>query len=191
MTDKFTIRDMLVYTFLGFTVCLFYYFHDKLFVTDLIVKTKDYSSLSLLLIIPIFYFIGHILMSIDDFIFNGVLLKFYPKKFKNTGFWKYYNLVFFGFRNIGLRRQFNISDEDFFKTTDKLINNNKEIYLKAEYYQVMSDLFKGVLLVIVISCFIDFYNHDIESWKLILIIFIWYRARSFSSYYVRMIRRNI
>lgn len=191
MTDKFTIRDMLVYTFLGFTVCLFYYFHNKSFITDLIIKSKDYSSLSLLLIIPLFYFIGHILMSIDDFIFNGVLLKFYPKKFKNKGFWKYYNLAFFGFRNIGLRRQFNITDEDFFKTTDKLLNENKEIYLKAEYYQVLSDLFKGVLLIIIISCLVDFYNYNIEYWKLILIILIWYRARSFSSYYIRMIRRSI
>lgn len=188
MTDKFTIRDMLVYTFLGFTAIIFYSLYDEKFILNIIVNLKDYTNLSILLLIPIFYLIGHIIMSVDDFIFNCILKKLYPK---NECLSKYYNLVFFGFRNIGLRNQFKINDNDFFKACDKLVANDKDLYAKAEYYQVMSDLFKGILLIIFISCILDITDEKFEFWKYILFILLWYRARSFSSYYVRIIKRNI
>lgn len=191
MTDKFTIRDILVYTFLGFTAVFFYYLHDKCFIVNIIEKSKDYSSLWVVIIIPIFYLLGHAIMSFDDFIFNAILKRFLPDSLGNSKLIKYYNLIFFGCRNIGLRRQFNISDIVFFDTCDKIISSNKDLYLKAEYYQVMSDLFKGIFLIIFASIVLDCINYIFVYWKIILLCMIWYRARSFSSYYVRIIKRNI
>ncbi|WP_294288654.1 hypothetical protein [uncultured Chryseobacterium sp.] len=191
MTDKFTIRDILVYTFLGFTATLFYYSYDNYFILNLIKKSKDYSSLNIFWIIPSFYLIGHIIMSIDDFVFNYILLKI-GRYSNGNRFWKFYNFILFGFRNIGLRKEFNINDIDFFKTCDKLISDKKEIHAKAEYYQVMSDLFKGIFLIIFTSFVFDIlHNNEIIYWKLILSILIWFRARSFSSYYIKIIKRNL
>lgn len=191
MTEKFTIRDIFVYTLLGFIVLFFGYLHYPFEISSLIYKSKDFSNLTILLIIPTSYLIGHILMSLDDFVFNGILNRFYPKTknnpLKNRG-WRYYNNLFFGYRNIGIRRKEEIEDEIFLKTCDKLIMENK--YEKAEYYQVMSDLFKGFFLIIFLSIIFDIYHYEFNLWKYILIILIWYRAKSFSAYYVRMVRRN-
>lgn len=186
MVDKFSIRDTLVYSFLGFTVALFSFLHFDKIIVDIINKFKNYSDFSILLIIPFFYLLGHILMSIDDFIFNGILIKIFP--YPKRGFGKFFNFLFFGYRNIGLMRQLEIDNDDFFKTCDKIIGN--EIYKKAEYYQVMSDLFKGIFLLTIISCCLDVINFRIYFWKILLIILMWYRARSFSAYYVRIIKRN-
>jgi hypothetical protein len=117
-------------------------------------------------------------------------LRFFPKDnpLKNK-FWKFYNFLFFGYRNIGYRNKEVITNEIFLKTCDKLIDNNK--YEKAEYYQVMSDLFKGIFLIIFFSIVFDSLYWSFQSWKFVLILLIWYRAKMFSAYYVRMIKRNI
>lgn len=189
MTEKFTLRDILVYTLLGIIVLIFTYFYYPSEIDSIIEYSKEYSDLTVLLLIPISYLIGHVLMSIDDLIFNGILLRFFPKNtpLKNK-FWKLYNNLFFGYRNIGIRIKEGISNNEFLRACDKLIAENK--YQKAEYYQVMSDLFKGVFLVIFLSIVFDIYLCHFELWKLLLIFPIWYRAKMFSAYYVRMVKRN-
>lgn len=190
MTEKFTLRDILVYTLLGLISLFFTYLYFPFEIKSTVTDSKDYSDLTVLLLIPFSYLLGHILMSLDDLIFNGILLRRFPKDnpLKNK-FWKFYNFLFFGYRNIGIRNKEGITNETFLKICDKLISENK--YEKAEYYQVMSDLFKGLFLIILISIMADFYFWRFELWKFVLIILVWYRAKMFSSYYVRMIKRNI
>jgi F0F1-type ATP synthase assembly protein I len=189
MTEKFTLRDILVYTLLGLIVLFFSYLHHPFEISSTVKDLKDYSDLTVLLLVPFSYLLGHILMSLDDIIFNGVLLRFFPEDnpLKN-GYWKFYNFLFFGYRNIGIRNKEKITNKEFLETCDKLIAENK--YEKAEYYQVMSDLFKGIFLIIFLSIVIDTCNRSFELWKFILIFLIWYRAKMFSAYYVRMVKRN-
>ncbi len=188
MTDKFTLRDILVYTLLGLIVLFFLYLHFPCEIIHVIKSSKDYSDLTVLLLIPISYLIGHILMSIDDLIFNALLYKLFPENnpLKNK-FWKSYNFLFFGYRNIGFRNEENLTEEEFLKACDKLIIDGN--YEKADYYQVVSDLFKGLFFIVFISVIYDLSHCCFELWKLILIIPIWYRARMFSAYYVRMVKR--
>lgn len=190
MTEKFTLRDIFVYTLLGLIVLFFTYLYYLFEISSIVEDSKDYSDLTVLLLIPISYLIGHILMSLDDVVFNGILVRFFPKEnsLKNK-YWKFYNFLFFGYRNIGIRNKEKITNETFLKTCDKLITENK--YEKAEYYQVMSDLFKGIVLIIFISIVFDIYLWRFEFYKIILIFLIWYRAKMFSAYYVRMVKRNI
>lgn len=190
MTEKFTLRDILVYTLLGLILLFFCYLYFPFEIINTISDSKDYSDLTVLLLIPCSYLLGHVLMSLDDLIFNGILLRFFPKDnpLKNK-FWKFYNFLFFGYRNIGIRNKEKITNEIFLKTCDKLISENK--YEKAEYYQVMSDLFKGIVLIVFSSIAVDLFYIKLELWKFILLLLVWYRAKMFSAYYVRMIKRNI
>lgn len=187
MIDKFTIRDVFVYTLLGLVGFFFYYLHNPCNVVNILSVSKGFSDLTILLIIPISYILGHLIMSIDDFVFNGVLVRFMPKENPIKGCWKVYNFIFFGYRNIGVRNKELISNEDFLKRCDSLIKGG--VYDKAEYYQVMSDLFKGCLLIIIFSMILDAIDLKIEIWKLIILFLIWFRAKTFSSYYVRMVKR--
>jgi hypothetical protein len=190
MTDKYTLRDLMVYILLGFTALFFCFLRFPFEVMNTISDSKDYSDLTILLLIPFCYLIGHLVMSLDDIVFNGFLARFFPKDnpLKNKC-WKFYNFVFFGYRNIGIRNKEKISNQEFLKACDKLILEGK--YEKAEYYQIMSDLFKGIVFIIILSFVVDAYYHKLELWKFFILVPIWYRARVFSAYYVRMIIRNI
>ena len=190
MTEKFTLRDILVYTLLGLIVLLFVYLRYPFEISSIVNDSKDYSDLTVLLLIPFSYLLGHLLMSIDDIIFNGLLSRLFPKENPvEKRRWKIYNFVFFGYRNIGVRNSLKIKNEDFLKACDKLIAEKS--YEKPEYYQVMSDLFKGIFLIIFLSILTDIYYKDISWWKFIVAFLIWYRAKMFSAYYVRMVKRSI
>jgi hypothetical protein len=69
MTEKFTLRDILVYALLGLIVLFFSYLYYPCEITCIVKDSKDYSDLIVLLLIPLSYLIGHILMSLDDLIF--------------------------------------------------------------------------------------------------------------------------
>lgn len=129
-------------------------------------------------------------MSLDDIIFNEILLRLFPKKkpMKNVC-WKLYNYFFFGYRNIGVRNKRDIDSEVFFETCDRLISEKN--YEKSEYNLTMSDLFKGIFLIILMSILFDLRYKTFEIWKLIMMILIWFRAKMFSTYYVDTIKRNI
>lgn len=190
MTDKFTIRDILSYTMLGLIGLIFLYLHKPTQFEEWICKAKDYSDLVILLIVPLSYIIGHLIMSIDDVIFNGILLRLMPNRdFMHKKKWQLYNFVFFGYRNIGIRNRQSISNEDFFKTCDKL--RSEDNFSNAEYFQVMSDLFKGILLVILFSIIIDIFEGCFVWWKLLFAFLTWYRAKSFSAYFVAVIKRRL
>lgn len=189
MTEKFTLRDILVYTLLGLIVLFFTYLYYPFEIGSIVKDSKDYSDLTVLLLIPVSYLIGHILMSVDDVIFNGILLRSIPQTNPlQNKFWRFYNFLFFGYRNIGIRNKEQMTNEAFLRACDKLIAESK--YEKTEYFQVMSDLFKGIFLIIFLSIAFDIYLWHFELWKFILLFLIWYRAKMFSAYYVRMVKRN-
>jgi hypothetical protein len=190
MTEKFTLRDILVYTLLGLIVILFTYLRYPIEISSIVKDSKDYSDLTVLLLIPFSYLIGHLLMSVDDVIFNGILLRFFPKEkpLEKKG-WKIFNFIFFSYRNIGLRNSIGLTNDQFLSACDKLIEQKN--YEKPEYYQVMSDLFKGIFLIIVLSILLDICYKDVVFWKFIVALLMWYRARMFSAYYIKMVNRSI
>jgi len=185
MTSKFTIRDFLVYTFVGLTAGILVYFHKTENANEILKSVSEFSNFATIIFIPIFYLVGHLVMGIDDILFNRILtIPIRNVKFKGANwFWKTYNFVLFGYRNQGLKWVKSIEKKDFLKKCDILIE--KSIYSKPEYFQVMSDLFKGIFLSLLVSMLVDF-----NFWKLGILFIVWYRARMFSAYYVNMVLRN-
>lgn len=190
MTNKFTIRDFLVYAFVGLSAGILIFTHEPEKVNDFLKTLNKFSTFATIIFIPIFYLFGHLIMGIDDLIFNRLLiLPFGIVKYANANiFWKIYNFLFFGYRNQGIKWTNAIEYKDFLKKCDKLIKEN--IYEKAEYYQVMSDLFKGVFLCLLTSIILRLVNNKFNYWEIVILFIVWYRARIFSAYYVKMVIRN-
>lgn len=190
MTDKFTLRDFLVYSLVGLTATLIFYTYEPTLVNSTLKGLKDFSDFATIIFVPVFYLIGHLIMGVDDIILNNLLYR--PIKKKNIKdscwFWKGYIYLFFGYRNQGLKKSNEIDDDDFLKTCDRLLAENH--YDKAEYYQVMSDLFKGVFICLVTSIIYRLFHCNYNLWEIGLTAIVWYRARAFSSYYVRFIKRK-
>src|SRR5690606_6281746 len=151
MTDKFTIRDFLVYSLVGLTASIIFYTYEPALVKSALKGLKDFSDFATIIFVPVFYFIGHLVMGVDDILLNNILYRPIKKrKIKESNwFWKAYIYLLFGYRNQGLKKSNEIEDYEFLKICDKLIADNK--YEKAEYYQVMSDLFKGVFICLITS----------------------------------------
>lgn len=191
MTDKFSIRDILVYTTLGFSSCIFFYWHYPANMEELIEKSKDYSDLTVLALIPFCYLLGHLILGVDDLVFNSILYRpLRGKKVSATSFFlRIYHFLFFGYRNIGIRNSEDIDEKRFLAACDQLQKQGN--YDKAEYYQSISDLFKGIFLLSVVSLGVHVYHIQFYWWEFLLLSIIWYRARIFSSYYVRFIARNV
>lgn len=191
MTDKFTLRDFLVYSLVGLTASLIFYTYEPTLVKATLNGLKDFSDFATIVFVPIFYLIGHIIMGIDDILLNNILYRpIKNRKLKKSNwFWKIYTYLLFGYRNQGLKKSNEIEDAIFLKTCDQLIAENQ--YEKAEYYQVMSDLFKGVFICLITSIIYRLFQCNFNAWEIGLAAIVWYRARAFSSYYVRLIKRKI
>ena len=99
-----------------------FFLYDLESLKSVILETKDYSDLTVLILIPICYLIGHLVMGIDDMIFNWLL--YWPLRkvnFQNTSkLIKVYNFILFGNRNLGVRNSQNIDEEKFNETCRKL-----------------------------------------------------------------------
>jgi len=190
MTNKFTIRDFLVYAFVGLTAGILIYTHETEKANEFIKSIYKFSSFATIIFVPIFYLCGHLIMGIDDLIFNRLLtLPIGKTEHKNANrFWKIYNFVFFGYRNQGIKWTEEIENTEFLKKCDLLIKENR--YVKAEYHQIMSDLFKGIFLCLLTSILFGLINCEINYWEIGILFVVWYRARMFSAYYVRMVKRS-
>jgi hypothetical protein len=190
MTNKFTIRDFLVYAFVGLSAGILIYTHETEKANEFIKSIYNFSSFATIISVPIFYLCGHLVMGIDDLLFNRILILPIGKtEHKNANlFFKIYNFVFFGYRNQGTKWTEEINNIEFLKKCDLLIKENR--YVKAEYYQIMSDLFKGVFLCLLASILFGLINCEFNYWKIGILFIVWYRARVFSAYYVRMVKRS-
>ena len=196
MTEKFTLRDILVYTIIGLTATIAYFLNDIQGLKTIISATKDYSDLTVLLLIPLTYLFGHLVMGIDDLIFNYLL--YWPIRkvnFSNTSkLLRFYNFIFFGNRNLGIRNSQKIKNKKFLRTCRKLIKDGH--YDKPEYYQTLSDLFKGLYLITVSSMYREIllegnFNLKTLAIYLTILLIIWHRGRVASTYYVMFIKREM
>ena len=189
MSDKFTVRDFLVYTLVGTFGFVLIHFHENEKFNSQIISYISISSFVIIFVPILLYLFGHIIMGIDDILFNKIFSLLLKKKKHKTASsaLKVYNYLLFGYRNQGVKWVENINDTKFLKKCDKLIKRNQ--YDKAEYYLIMSDLFKGIFLCLTISIIFDMINLKYSYLKILVLIITWYRARIFSTYYVKMIIR--
>lgn len=191
MKENFTLRDYLTYTLVGFSfiICFVLHFLEPTLV--LIYQMKDLSTLLIFLLIPLCYLIGHIVLTIDCLIYNTRLTRRTLETIymnKSCCLAQITNFLFSNRIRYVLDYK-EINQDEFNQQRMNLVLNG--MYEKADYYQIMSDLFKGVIIVILLSLFYSICKYsfiDIKTLIHIVMLFItWYRSRIFTRHYVNFI----
>ena len=104
---------------------------------------KDIDVLIIFIMIPLFYFIGHIVHGIDIFLFYlGRLIRELAEKTKLIN---PINLLINGHRVSTVLHQKKIGYSDFSKDCAKL--RAQQLFSAAEYLYLLNDFFKGIYVI--------------------------------------------
>lgn len=190
MTDKFNVRDIIVYTLSGiiFSTLPIYLFDDSVanFVSCNIAKIKDVSFIISLLLIPFFYIFGHLFHGID-------LLIFYIFKdlhsYKNI-FLRFFYQLFFGHRISYRIKKSGIKDDKFW--TDVTYLQIKGLNYPPEYWYRMNDLFKGVYLFFSCLLVVSLSKCDylVGLFSFIAAFISWFKAKMYATYFIKGVKRT-
>ena len=192
MNDKLTYRDLIVYTFnglIGLTLIAVIYreqLKQYIFHEDI-----HNEGLLLFLIIPICYLIGHVILSIDNLIFMKLFSKKARQRLRNNKRFRWLHNLLFGNRIVGIRDiKWTDTDGDFNEIRAKI--KNAEKLEQAERYYVLSDSFKGLVIVEFFVITISFFRNDwyYLGLSIFLLIIFYLRARKYSNEYIIEIKRQ-
>lgn len=202
MEGKYTIRDFLVYFLTGLylLLTLLYQFDTTLLTVFHISKQdiKENPVVTIFLLIPGLYLVGHVVHGVDSLAFKmGRII--YVTKNKNQKrlkkikvYWLFnlFSSILNGTRVIGILDKKGITPKLFWKKVSILQYNSR--FEKAEYWNLMKDLFLGLALISfswVFYFFIHFtYIHFCSS--LLLSLLFWYRARQMAVNFVSTVNNT-
>lgn len=202
MADKYTIRDFLVYFLTGLflLVTLMYKFDSSLLTYFRITQTdiKDNSALTIFLLVPGLYILGHIIHGIDLLAFKSGRYvwdfkekhKVNLKKFKLLWFFSTLNFIINGNRVTGILNGRPQNTHDFWQKASELQYLGK--FDKSEYWNLMNDLFKGLTLISLGWTIFYYVNHDKLNTVIssTLVILFWYRARHMATNFVSTVNNT-
>lgn len=202
MADKYTIRDFLVYFLTGLflLVTLMYKFDGSLLDYFRITQAdiKENSALTIFLLVPGLYILGHIIFGIDLLTFKSgryvcdfkEKYKVNLKKFKILWFFKTLNFIINGNRVTGILIGRPQNTHDFWLKASELQYLGK--FDKSEYWILMNDLFKGLTLISL--GWTIFYCIDHDKFNTIvsstLSLLFWYRARHMATNFVSTVNNT-
>lgn len=200
MSDKFTIRDFLVYFITGIflLLSLLFEFKNSLFNFFMIEidKAKEFSTLYIFLLIPGLYLAGHIVQGVDYFIFK--LSFFLSDKCLGEGPKGPIVAIFLRHRIKYQLKKRNIEEERFWEACSYLIIVGK--YDKVDYWNLMHTLFEGLLVIAwgwflyyFLYIFFDFANFS--PWKLVvsslLVVILSFRTKQMADNFITTLRDHI
>lgn len=198
MNDKLTYRDILVYMLNGLiSLVLFGLVYRCQIIYFLSNHKIENSEFILFMLIPFGYLIGHVILSIDNLIFNKILGsfgEFLSKKTKKTDIktntktriFRVIHFLIFEYRIRGIKSVSwdEIKDGDFGLFIARLRNENR--YEHADRYCILSDSFKGLVIIELLIIGLTIFKSDwiYFSISLFLLILFYLRARKYSSEYI-------
>ncbi len=209
MNDKFTLRDFLVYFTTGsltlISINLLFFNEILSEITDFFEKYKfisDFSGLLIALVIPVIYFIGHLIhgldyLSLKMYIYiHNKLTKYKLRKFKIFEvlrlilyFFMYKNKVINSIVQENKEKKTWISIEEFWLYCARLQKVGK--FGPAEYWYTLNDLFKGLYIAFLIFSVLSFFLCQIEFGLIFLALALIsnFRAIQFAGFFVITVRR--
>jgi hypothetical protein len=211
MSDKFTLRDFLVYFTTGtvtlLSIDLLFFSELLTILSDFFEKYKfatDFSGLLIVLAVPLIYFIGHLIHGLGFFSLKTYIL--IHKKLNEWNLrkhkiieWIRLILHFFMYKNKVInsiiqenkdKKTWN-NEEEFWIDCAKLQKDGK--FASSEYWYTLNDLFKGLYTIFLISSIIAFVTCKIGLGFIFTGLFLicHFRAIQFADYFVKTVKRFI
>jgi hypothetical protein len=211
MSDKFTLRDFLVYFTTGTLTVLsmvLLFFNEILsLLSDFFEKYKfvtDFSGLLIVLTVPLVYVIGHLIHVLD--FFSLKTYKFIHKRLNGSKLrkhkiveWIRLIVHFFMYKNRIINsiiqenkdnKTWN-NEQEFWIDCAKLQKEEKFVY--SEYWYTLNDLFKGLYITFLFSSIISFVTCKIGIGLIFVGLFLicHFRAIQFADYFVKTVKRFI
>ena len=189
MSDKFTIRDFFAYFLCGFAFIIALLYTNFERIVQIIVDTpkeniEKVSSFLIFLTIPVAYFCGQFIQSLDVIFYTvgDKIWKSYQSKSNRLKKIVYYLIS--GHRITGSLNLRNIGLYDFWKKCNELELVSK--YGHAEYSYIMNGLFHGITLI---SSLFSVYNFCYGSPEkglifLGLVFLFWIRAKFYATIFI-------
>jgi hypothetical protein len=192
MNEKLTYRDIVVYTFNGLIgLALISIVYRKELFKYIFLEDIHNEEFLLLLLIPICYLLGHVILSIDNLIFMKILNKNIRRKLLKSKYFKWLHTILFGHRIVGIRDIKWSEIEGNFSITCTKIRNCGKIELADRYY-VLSDSFKGLIIIelVIIVLTINKLDYCYFGISIFLLIIFYLRTKKYSNEYVNEIKRQ-
>lgn len=211
MSDRFTLRDFLVYFTTGAmtVVSIDVIFYNKILQEATVFFCKynfinEFSGLFIVLAVPLIYFIGHLVHGLDFF-----SLKTYKCIHKKLTDWKWRRFMiiewirqvlhFFMYKNRVInsviqenkRTKTWNTDEDFWIDCAKLQKDGK--FGPAEYWYTLNDLLKGLYTTFLFSSIIAFIacKTGLGVTFVVLFLICHFRAIQFADFFVQTVKRLV
>lgn len=202
MTEKFTLRDFMVYFLTGFFLFLTILFRYNSSLLQFFniekVDIENNSALTILILVPGLYLLGHFIHSVDWILFK--IGRFvidievtYKKKHNNCFFLciiKMFRFITSGSRISGIVYTNSKDSKMFWQKVAKLQSESK--YDRSEYWYLINDLFKGITLIALGWVFYSLIIRDFVSFFIyfVLTILCWFRARHSATNFVTTIENT-
>lgn len=209
MSDKFTLRDFLVYFTTGtltlISIDLLFFSEILTIFSDFFEKYKfatEFSWLLIVLVVPLIYFIGHLIHALGFFslmtykLIHTKLNDWKLRKYKIVEwirlimhFFMYKNKVINSIIQENKKQKTWYNEEEFWITCAKLQSEGK--FASSEYWYTLNDLFKGLYTTFIFSSIIAFVTYKIELGFIFVGLFLicHFRAIQFANYFVKTVKR--
>lgn len=160
---------------------------------EILVEYKDLSTFLIFSAVPFFYITGHIIMGLDYSIMSriGRRINRLNRRWNNK-ITRLLSTIVLGYRVLGVKQKLWKEEYgDYLEECVKLDKNGE--YTKAEYWELISDLNKGFVVIFFISIIIGLCYNDwqIIIFSLILLFICWDRARLFATFHINAVINRI
>ena len=185
MNSKFSYRDTLVYILNGLIAMILVGINYwDLGLSQILTAKIENLNIAILLAIPLSFLLGHLVLSFDHFLFNVLINKSMRDKLR-TGKYKFLFSLLFGYRIVAYRDNYwKDNPNDYYQICRTL--RNKRRYDHASNLYVLSDSFKGFVLVELVTIIISIFSFNYQyAWlNLLFMILFYFRAKKYSKEYV-------
>ncbi|RYE38200.1 MAG: hypothetical protein EOP48_27465 [Sphingobacteriales bacterium] len=190
MEEKYTLRDLFVYTITGLCLPLSLFLIEPKKYSAWIINNKDFIKdngiIVLVIGIPALYLLGHLIQAVDILRLEIGTRMFKKAVLRNCAMAKFFYLLLLGDRLEGVLLLRGEDQSWFWKKVNYNIIQGH--YTRSEYWYILKDLCNNLeTLCLCLSFYTFFWTDTSPFWFLGLSIIFWVKSRTYTKTFIRSV----